>query len=103
MAKILTQIIDCPKHVTRWLIVKDKATNFEFSNQLGAITAARNGSMETSITTLANGNLRMTYIHRFPTQADLDAYLAVLNQYAAERDAYNTANGVTYTATTSEE
>ena len=103
MAKILTQTIDCPKNVTRWMIVKDKETNFEFSKQLGNITAARNGSMETSTTTLPNGKIRITYIHRFPTQADLDAYLAVLNQYAAERDAYNTANGVTYTATTREE
>jgi len=103
MAKILTQTIDCPKNVTRWMIVKDKETNFVFSKQLGNITAARNGSMETSIATLPDGKLRITYIHRFPTQADLDAYLAVLNQYAGERDAYNTANGVTYTVTTSEE
>ena len=103
MAKILTQIIDCPKNVTRWLIVKDRETNFEFSKQLGNITAARNGSMETSTTNLPNGKTRITYTHRFPTQSDLDAYLAVLNQYAGERDAYNTANSVEYTVTTTEE
>lgn len=103
MAKILTQIIDCPKNVTRWAILKDRETNFEYSKNIARTTAARNGSMETSTTTLPNGNIRLTYVHRFPTQADLDAYLAVVNQYAAERDAYNTANGVTYTVTTTEE
>ena len=103
MTKLLTQIIDCPKNVTRWAIIKDKDTNFQFSKQLSAVTTERNGSMETSATTLPNGYIRVTYVHRFATQADLDAYLAVLNQYAAERDAYNTANGVTYTVTTAEE
>lgn len=103
MVKILTQTIDTPRSVTRWLIVKDRETNFAFSKQLGNITTARNGEMQTSTTELPNGKIRVTYVHRFNTQADLDAYLAVLNQYSTERDAYNSANNVQYTVTTTEE
>jgi len=103
MVKILTQIIDVPRNVVRWAIKKDRETNFAFSKQLGNITTARNGQMETSTTELPNGKVRTTYIHRWNTQADLDAYLAVLNQHAAERDAYNTANNIEYTVTTTEE
>lgn len=103
MAKIFTQIIDCPKNILRFMVVKDRETNFAYSKQLGDTMNARGGTMQYSTTTLPNGKVRVTYVHRFPTQADLDAWKAVLYQYESERIAYNSANNVDYSTTTTEE
>ena len=103
MAKILTQVLTSPGGVARWGVVKDKEINNAFSQDLGAAKIDQNATDQTSTVILANGKIRVTYVHRFPTQANLDAYMTILNQYASERNAYNAANGVEYSQTVTEE
>jgi len=103
MSIIHTKISDVPKNTVRWFVKK----NIELKNSLYKtsvdILKERDGQYEMTTSELPNGKTRFTSIHKWKTQADLDAYLAFLAPYVAERDAYNEANNIDYTETTTEE
>ena len=103
MAKIFTQIIDVPKNTIRWYIKKGREDNFTFAKACGNLLEERNGQFQMTTTQLPNGKTRVTAIHKWNTQADLDAYLSLISTYAAERAAYDTANNIDYTETLTEE
>jgi len=104
MPIIVTQIQDVPKNTIRWWLKKGRDTDFALAKQLGALKEERNSEIQLSVATeLPNGKIRITNKHIWNTQADLDAYLALVSPYNAERDAYNLANNIDFTETTTEE
>ena len=103
MTIIRTTIVDVPKNTVRWFIKKNLEVNNALHKTSVDILKQRNGQFELTTTELPNGKTRFTSVHRWNTQADLDAWLAFLAPYVAERTAYNTANNIDYTETTTEE
>ena len=104
MSIIVTQVNDIPKNTIRWWLKKGRDTNFAFSKQLGILKEERNSEVQLAeATELPNGKIRVIIKNIWHTQADLDAYLAVISPYYAERDAYNAANNIDFTQTITEE
>ena len=104
MSIIVTQVQDIPKNTFRWWLKKGRDTNFALAKQLGALKEERNSEVQLSVATeLPNGKIRVTNRHTWNTQADLEAYQALINPFNAERDAYNTANNINFTETITEE
>ena len=102
MAIKFTQTIDSPPNVIRFMLHQDKVTGNTYSKQLGEAQTANNGTMTVTTTKLANGRIRVTYVHTFPTMENLNAWKAVLYHYEDLRMAYMSANDITYDATTTE-
>jgi hypothetical protein len=103
MAKILTNTMDVPKNTVRWYVKKDIETNNKLSIELNVLRKAKNCQFKVTTTELPNGKTRITSTHKYPTQADVDAHLAILSPYIAERDAYNAENNIDFTQTITDE
>lgn len=103
MAKILTFVVDVPSNTLRWYIHKNRELDFTLGKQLAELMKEKNCQTQITTTSLPNGKTRFTSVHKWNTQADLDAYLAILAPYAGERNAYNTANNIDYSETVTEE
>jgi hypothetical protein len=103
MAKILTQKMDVPKNTVRWYVKKDKELNNQLSQAFNALRNEKNCQFRVTTSELPNGKTRVTTTHRYSTQADVDAHLAILSPYIAERDAYHAENNIDFTQTITEE
>jgi len=108
MAKIITHTIEIPKNATRWWIKKTKDdSSLPLENRLEIIVdsyrKSKNCKMEFSSTQLDNGKVRLVIKNSFQNQADLDGYLALLEPYAAERDAYHAEKNIVCFDTITEE
>ena len=89
--------MDIPKNVVRWYIKKTREdVTGAFSASFDSYRQSKNGTTEISSSQLANGKTRLVIKHSFQTQADLDGYLALLEPYVAERDAYHAANNIVH-------
>ena len=110
MAKIITHTLEIPKNATRWWIKKshdDTAKKRRGEDRLEVIVdnyrKSKNCKIEFSSTQLGNGKVRLVIKNSFQNQADLDGYLAILEPYAAEMDAYHAEANITSIDTITEE
>lgn len=102
MAKWLyTQVMDIPKNTERWYHKKHReliaAGNPDgLNNRIKELVADKGATMNVDVVDLENGKIRVTIRSMFNSEADKDAYNAFVQEFEAERSAYETANGITH-------
>lgn len=105
---VYTQVMDIPKNTKRWyhvkhLELKQAGEPEGLNGRVAQLVANKGATMSIDVADLENGKIRATVRNVFNTEADRDAYEAFVNEFEAERSAYETEHGITHTKTKTEE
>lgn len=101
---IYTSVTTVPKNTRRWFHKKhrdlvDAGTENGLNAQIQTLVSDKGGTVTTTTEDLNTTHIRVTTRIVFNAEADRDAFMTFVNANAAERDAYETANGITHTVT----
>jgi len=105
---VYTQVMDVPKNVKRWYHVKHQELKQAgdaqgLNGRMATLVTNKGATMNIDVADLENGKIRATVRLVFNSEADRNAYEAFVNEFEAERSAYETANSITHTKTKTEE